>query len=359
MTWPESRSESRRASSSTLPSCESAELWDALADELPVVRVALDTLVTDGSPRLDGENEEHVRQLAQCLSSLPPIIVHRATSRVVDGVHRLRAARLRCWTHIDVQYFDGGATEAFLLAVKRNAHHGLPLTRSDRNAAALRIVHSHPEWSDRMIAAVAGLSPKTVASLRRRSPGTFAQVDVRIGRDGKSRVVDTAERRRQAGQYVLANPGASLRDIAKECGLSLATVRDVRERVQNGSAPLLSAKRATVSERQKRSRNESDDLASFAMAKVLLTLRQDPSFRQTDHGRFLLRLLDTNATASNRWNELVEQIPPHQVSQVASAAREWAATWQQAARQLEERARSVDDPRGSAALAMTPDAATG
>ena len=54
--------------------------------------------------------------------------------------------------------------------------------------------------------------------------------------------------------------------------------------------------------------------------------------------------------ASNRWGELVDQIPPHWVGQVASAARECAATWQQAAQQLEERARCVDDAQGRASM---------
>ena len=349
MALHESRSESRRASSSVPPTCESAELWDALADALPVVKVALDTLVTDDSPRL-AENEEHAQQLAQCISPLPPIIVHRATSRVIDGVHRLRAAQLNGWTRIDVQYFDGEAAEAFLLAVMRNANHGLPLSRSDRNAAALRIIHSHPEWSDRMIATVAALSPKTVSSLRRRSADALTQVNVRIGLDGKSRGVDTAKRRRLAGDYVLAHPDASLRDIAKESGLALATVRDVRERVQNGTSPLPPSRCGTARTPQEPSPGEADSIATFAMAKTLLTLKRDPSVRLTDHGRFLLRLLDTNAVASHRWGELVEQIPAHRVGQVASAARECAATWQQAAQQLEERARSIDDARGRAPM---------
>ncbi|MEV1065365.1 ParB/RepB/Spo0J family partition protein [Streptomyces sp. NPDC050263] len=339
--------ESRRLSSPTTAPCESADLWDAQADTLPVVRVALDALVTDDSPRLAGENEEHVQQLAQCVSPLPPIIVHRATSRVIDGAHRLRAARLNGRTHIDVQYFDGDAAEAFLLAVNCNANHGLPLSRSDRNAAALRIMRSHPEWSDRMIATVAGLSPKTVGSIRRRSGDALPQLNARIGLDGKSRIVDTAERRRLAGEYVLAHPDASLREIAKESGLSLATARDVRERIQNGASPLLPARRGGQARAtQDACADESDSLASFAMAKTLVTLKRDPSVRLTDHGRFLLRLLDTNAVASNRWGELVDQIPPHWVGQVAAAARECAAAWRQAAAQLEERARTVDDSGG-------------
>ncbi|MFD6420508.1 hypothetical protein [Streptomyces sp. NPDC060198] len=342
--------ESREAAPPVPPTCESAELWDAQADSLPVTSVALDALVTDDSPRLAGESEEHVQQLAQCVSPLPPIIVHRATSRVVDGIHRIRAARINGRTHIDVQYFDGTAAEAFLLAVNRNANHGLPLTRSDRNAAALRIMRSHPEWSDRMIATVAGLSPKTVGAIRRRSGDALLQLNVRIGRDGKSRVLDTAERRRLAGEYALSHPEASLREIAKESGLSLATARDVRKRVQKGTSPLLPARRGVSARAAQDPCDHEAAVTSFAMAETLHTLKRDPSVRLTDHGRFLLRLLDTNAVATNRWGELVDQIPPHWVGQVASAARECAAAWRHAAQQLEERARTVEEARPPAPM---------
>ena len=47
------------------------------------------------SPRLAGCSEEFVRSLASSGAHLSPIVVHRATMRVVDGSHRLKAAVLR------------------------------------------------------------------------------------------------------------------------------------------------------------------------------------------------------------------------------------------------------------------------
>ncbi|MFI6206000.1 ParB N-terminal domain-containing protein [Streptomyces sp. NPDC051041] len=311
------------------------------------MQVPVDSLSTDDSPRLSGVNEEHIRQLAQCVTPLPPIIVHRSTLSVIDGVHRLRATRLNGRTHIAVQYFDGDANEAFLLAVKRNAHHGLPLTRAERNAAALRIIGSHPEWSDRMIAAAAGLSPKTVGSLRRRSSDALPQLNVRIGRDGRSRHVDTSERRRRAGEYVLANPDATLREIAQSTGLSLATARDVRARIHRGVSPTLPKRSndAPPSGEAAATQRTTASGVSLTMAKALLILKRDPSLRLTEHGRFLLRVLDTNAMASSRWDELVDRIPQHWAGAVAAVARQCAASWGQAALQLEERARTVEGDR--------------
>ncbi len=37
----------------------------------------------------------HARSLAQTEADLPPIVVHRTTTRVIDGMHRLTAAGLR------------------------------------------------------------------------------------------------------------------------------------------------------------------------------------------------------------------------------------------------------------------------
>lgn len=339
--------ESRRVRITTPAVCESAELWEAQADDLPVVRVAIASLSTADSPRLSGEDEDHIRRLAQCVTPLPPIIVHRATLRVIDGVHRLRAARLNGLTHIDAVYFDGDAHESFLLAVKRNALHGLPLTRADRNAAALRIIRSHPAWSDRMVAAAAGLSPKTVGSIRRRSRDAIPQLNVRIGLDGRSRLVDSSERRRLAGEYAMANPDATLREIAQESGLSLATARDVRERIQKGESPTLPKRTTGDTAPEAAAQETSAPATSFTMTQTLLILKRDPSLRLTEHGRFLLRLLDTNAVADSRWDELVDQIPHHWAAKVAAAARECAASWREAARQLEERARTVDGERGA------------
>ncbi|WP_280455022.1 ParB/RepB/Spo0J family partition protein [Nocardia brasiliensis] len=128
-------------------------------------------LPPESSPRTAGENAAHIRMLAESSTAFPPIVVHRGTTQVIDGVHRLRAAQLRGDSTISAVLFDGSITEAFVLAVKLNAAHGLPLSLSDRKAAARRILMAYPQWSDRAIAAVAGISPKTVGVIRARGGG--------------------------------------------------------------------------------------------------------------------------------------------------------------------------------------------
>ncbi|MEU4746566.1 ParB/RepB/Spo0J family partition protein, partial [Actinosynnema sp. NPDC023658] len=123
------------------------------------------------SPRLDGEDPDHIRLLAGTTAPLPPILVHRSTMRVIDGMHRLRAAMLRGDTEIAVEFFDGTEAEAFARGVRENVTHGLPLSRADREAAAARIITAHREWSDRALAQLTGLSATTVAAVRARSTG--------------------------------------------------------------------------------------------------------------------------------------------------------------------------------------------
>lgn len=135
----------------------------------PVHLVPVDALSVDACPRLSGEDPDHLRILLETPNELPPILVHRPTMRVIDGMHRLSVARLRGQSQIAVRYFDGAEEDAFVLSVQNNVRHGLPLSLADRTAAATRIARSHPHWSDRTIARTSGLSPKTVAAIRRRS----------------------------------------------------------------------------------------------------------------------------------------------------------------------------------------------
>lgn len=86
--------------------------------------------------------------------------------RVIDGMHRVRAAQIRGETEIRATFFVGDDSEAFVAGVRANTTHGLPLSLEDREAAARRIVELFPDWSNRAIASVSGLSDKTVGAIR-------------------------------------------------------------------------------------------------------------------------------------------------------------------------------------------------
>ena len=156
--------------------------------ELELIQV--DALRCTNLIRQAGENHRHAQAIAESSESLPPIVVHRASMEVVDGWHRVLAARLRGIDAIAVRYFEGSGDQAFLLALELNITHGLPLTLADRKTAALRVARIHPEWSDRRIAQTTGISHKTVGALR-RSSGEIPQTTARLGRDGRIRRICT------------------------------------------------------------------------------------------------------------------------------------------------------------------------
>lgn len=298
----------------------------------PVVRVRIAALRESYSPRAGGASAAHVRALAEVLGELPPIVVHRATMRVIDGTHRMRAAVLRGRTEIDAVFVEGSEADAFVLAVAANVTHGLPLSLPERVAAAERIVRTHPQWSDRSIAAATGLSSKTVAA-RRRAAGENPQPNIRIGRDGRAHPLDNTEGRRLAGEMIARDPGLSLREVATAAGISPGTVRSVRERVRRGEDPVLPRQRD-------RCRREVDPAPPFGLASAASTvdsLRRDPWLRFTEPGRMLLRLLNVHSAGEGRWNQLVDTIPEHCLGLVADAARRYASTWEEFAERLDQR----------------------
>ncbi|WP_240667562.1 ParB/RepB/Spo0J family partition protein [Streptomyces luteoverticillatus] len=301
--------------------------------------MSIGALSAGDSPRLCGADDEYCRVLAESGAELPPIVVHQATMRVVDGAHRLRAAELRGDTDIAVRFFSGSPQDAYVLAVRANTTHGLPLTRMERTVAADRIIASHPQWSDRSIAAVTGLSARTVAALRRRSSDAIARSDNRIGRDGRVRPVNSAESRRMASELMASDPNASLRQIARLVGLSPTTVLDVRRRLDRGDDPVPAGRRKAPgrplphrTERRPRGGAGHDDLDV-----LLRSLARDPALRFTEAGRLLLRWLHRQAVDTEEQIRLLDDVPAHCVEPVAELIRRCAERWLDFADQLEQR----------------------
>jgi hypothetical protein len=113
----------------------------------PVFHVAVESLLPADPPRSGRVDEVHAALLAETDPGLPPIVVHRPTMRVIDGMHRLHAAARKGQREIAVRFFDGSEAEAFVLAVELNISHGLPLSLADRKAAAGRILAAHAGWA--------------------------------------------------------------------------------------------------------------------------------------------------------------------------------------------------------------------
>ena len=303
-------------------------------------------LLPADSPRIGGQDLEHVRTLAEQSGPLPPILVHRSTMRVIDGMHRLRASMLREEGDIAVRFFDGTPEEAFVLAVQANARHGLPLSQVDRAAAASRILVSHPDWSDSAIAAIAGLSDKTVSAIRARSTSDVPKLPRRLGRDGRLRPVDPVEGRQRALDYLASQPNAPIRKIAEAAGIAPATARDVRNRIRNGQDPLPARLRpvnTTPSTGQRAIRQAASPAPTDLQAVVhsrqeaLEALKADPSLRLTDTGRTMLRMLNAHAAVPGGYEQLADAVPTHCLQSVLELARGCVQTWTTVVKHLESR----------------------
>ena len=304
--------------------------------------VLIASLMPADSPRVSGENTGHTRVLRENLPDLPAILVNRRTMQVIDGMHRLSAARLEGSQTITAEFVDAGEQDAFLLAVKANTDHGLPLSLADREAAAERILSWYPFWSDRAIAAIVGLAASTVGVIRERSTVQLQQLNTRLGRDGRLRPASTLDGRRRASEIMAARPDASLREVAREAGISLGTAHNVRERIRRGE-DCVGHSQAAAQERPgspydhqpaRRRRRCGKPLAWQAVRE---RIARDPALRYSQAGRVVLRWFDTRAIGIGDWSGVIDAIPPHWIESMINVAYSCGNEWYELATALEQR----------------------
>lgn len=313
---------------------------------LPTVVVEIGSLLLDDSPRQGGEDDEHVRVLAEAEEKLPPIVVHAQSMRVIDGMHRVRAAAMRGAKEIEAKIYRGNGNDAFVLAVRMNIAHGLPLTRADRTAATVRIIESHPQWSNRMIAGVTGLSAGTVRKVRQCSTEQNVQTATRLGKDGRVRPINACAARLKAARLLSENPSASIRATAKETGLAPSTVRDVQQRLRAGHdpapdrQPVVGAQATTqpLEVSSQRTPAEPGSAGSVDVIVILAKLKKDPALRFSPGGKYLIQYLDRYRLSLVGANTVADRVPEHCAELVARLARGYALAWTKIAIQLETRA---------------------
>lgn len=293
--------------------------------------------------------------------------------RVIDGLHRLRAASRLGRDEVSTLYFDGTEDEAFALSVHLNVHHGLPLSLDDRKSAARRILVDFPGWSDRLISRLAGISHTVVASERIRSTGESSQLNGRMGQDGKVRPLDAAAGRLRAADVLGHTPGASLREIARAAGISVSTARDVRLRVQQGLDPVPDGIRGRRTDELP---PEDADLEAYVPANSLQPrtpsigppasrkkdgppsrrpplassrvgldqLAKDPAIRFSERGRSLVRHLNGVQSALEQCHALLDAVPSHCAAIFVEIARNHAEAWRNLAHDVDELV-DADSPR--------------
>jgi hypothetical protein len=172
---------------------------------------------------------------------------------------------------------------------------------------------------------------------RERNSG---EARVRTGRDGRARPLNTAEGRLRASELIQQRPEASLREIAREAGVSPSTARDVRLCIERGDDPLPAG----------RPRRDGDPVAGADpdrpagpdLVLILQGLQNDPSLRFSESGRALLRWIFSRAIRADEWTDIADKVPPHCLPIIANLARTCAEEWRQLADQLEERGGQED-----------------
>jgi ParB-like chromosome segregation protein Spo0J len=296
-----------------------------------VAEVSTTSLRTGRSPRVRGIDRRHVAALAEVPESWPPIVVGRRDGSVIDGLHRVAAARQLGLERVCAVFFDGSPDDEYVEFVRCNVGHGLALTLDERRAAARRILLTHAALSDRGVASVCGLSPKTVGRLRRTTDeagASDARVARRVGRDGRQRPVDASAARVRIAEELERQPEASLRTIASAVGVSPETVRTVREKLRSG--PERSTESVGLAE------PEAVVLGVLERKRHRAApLDRDRAFTDRDEGRQFLDWFEaTTVDDADLWQH-GQAIPRSRVYEIADEARRRAGVWTRFAEQLE------------------------
>lgn len=299
----------------------------------PVVRLPIGAVRAGRPVRIGGVDAAHVRWLLGVAEEqLPPVVVRQETMSVVDGLHRLRAAELRGAAHITATLLEcDDDLDAFIFTLLANkSGDGLPLTSADLAAAAEHLLRHRPQWSDRRIAAIAGVAPKRIARLRvHLGDGTEA----RVGRDGRARPTNSAWRRELVRELLLDQPHLSLREVARTVGVSPETVRAVRAGLCAENGRPVAPRAITTAVRTTGVSGRADE--SMDRAELLRRLRNDPALRSSHRGRALLRMLYLQLEVHESWTEIREYVPAHCHDSLKAFARQNAVIWRGLAQLLD------------------------
>jgi ParB-like chromosome segregation protein Spo0J len=313
--------------------------FDYSAQELPIEFLRAGQMARSGA--LD---ELHVRVLMETADGWPPIVVWSDDCVVIDGAHRVEAARRLGRPTLIAVRFIGTRDEAYLESVRRNVTHGLPLSLDDRRRAALRFLKRNPEWSDRRLASLCGLSGKSVARLRReaaRSDGMVGGIERRLGRDGKLRPVQSEAVRDRIRRALKDNPTGSLRVIAAAAGASPETVRTVKARLMDSVEPTCPIPLPPTKRTQKLAGpilcqfHIDEPVHEMAGGATEAWIGDAALITSADGGDFA-RWFASNKV-DDEWHRFVWTVPKGRIYEVVDEARRRAASWIAFASMLENR----------------------
>lgn len=258
-----------------------AHRW--LASEIPIEQVPIASLLRGDSPRLESDSKPQAAPLRGD-ADIPPIIVVNNTAQ------------------------------------------GQPLTLKDRKAAAARLLGIYPDWSDRMIASIAGLSHPTVAAIRRRSlsTGKAFQLNCRLGQDGKTHPAVSRDGLKAAAAAANdADQIESLHGVGGQANGPVGAVHDLRARRKQGEQPSGAKTHAA-----------GVDVFLARGQAVVQKLRKNPSVWMTDNGKALTRMLLHSVQLVGLVQAASRATPEHCRGIIAEAASALSDAWRRLAQEL-------------------------
>lgn len=264
--------------------------------------------------------------------------------RVIDGMHRVRAAVILGLDTVDSQFFNGSEDEAYIQSVTRNIADGLLLSLADRSAAVRRILTGFPAMSDLSIAVYTGLDVGAVTEVRRCVTAGPLELNLPAGR---LPAPDPATECGQVADPASGTPVRPLKPVPQEAVLSsLGTTQGMRrdeERTSRAQPRIVPARTPTA-------RGAQVCTARPTMGRTsrdrLRTLSNNPSLRNSQSGRDFLRWLHGHFVTDEAWKELIETVPPHCAETVAEIAMKCSDAWQRFAEELSDRTRVQSVPAG-------------
>jgi ParB-like chromosome segregation protein Spo0J len=303
-------------------------------EELEVVTVPVSLLRDEALVRQGGVNRAHVQFLAQLEGRWPPILIARDSFQIIDGIHRLHAARLLGFVEIECTFFDGQPEAAYVEALRRNAQHGLVLTLKDRKHAAAQLLRFGFRWSDRRIAGLVGISPTTVGGIRTEISCTNDPVGLiaarRIGVDGRQRPTDKAAAYQRISAAIRSDPHGSLRKLAARADASPESVRKVRNRLfaegEDGEAACRPGELRALPRLVQELPPEPSDSK----------WETDSALASTDSGKKFIEWFE-GLHIDHEWHTYVSDLPRSRLYEISDEARRRARCWTEFAEAVENR----------------------
>lgn len=160
-------------------------------------KIKIENIVADKDFMMrDGLDKKLIAQYKENLGSIVgenPIVVFDTPNSLllVDGFHRLAAARQLNWATIPTQIRKGSVQDAFAYACLANLRHGKPLKTKERKKAISEYIKINVQLSNVQIANQVGVHDTTIMRYRKEleAQGEIKPQVVRIDTQGKEHIV--------------------------------------------------------------------------------------------------------------------------------------------------------------------------